>query len=141
LTQKTESTHPLDDMHDAEPTPPHQTPAQEDPVLDAMGRAMAALRQFSGHTNELLEAFDRAAARRLAGASYRELASSDEAMLVDFTSGPLKDLLDALSEFRRRQIRALYDDGMSMAELGRALGVTRQRVAVLLGNRESRQEG
>jgi DNA-directed RNA polymerase specialized sigma24 family protein len=93
---------------------------------------MAALRQFSGHTNELLEAFDRAAARRLAGASYRELASSDEAMLVDFTSGPLKDLLDALSEFRRRQIRALYDDGMSMAELGRALGVTRQRVAVLL---------
>jgi DNA-directed RNA polymerase specialized sigma24 family protein len=127
-------------MHDADPTPPHQTPVQEDPVLDAMGRAIAALRRFSGHTNELLEAFDRAAARRLAGASYRELAS-DDATLVDFTSGPLKDLLDALSDFRRRQIRALYDDGMSMAELGRALGVTRQRVAVLLGTKESRQEG
>src|SRR5947209_13820256 len=127
-------------MHDAHPTPPHDTPASHDPVLDAMGRAIEALRRFSGHTNELVEAFDRAAARRQAGASYRELAD-DEAMLVDFTSGPLKDLLDALSDFRRRQIRALYDDGMSMAELGRALGVTRQRVAVLLGNRESRQEG
>jgi len=85
-------------------------------------------------------AFDRAAARRHAGASYRELAA-DEAMLVDFTSGPLKDLLDSLSAFRRCQVRALYDDGMSMAELGRALGVTRQRVAVLLGTKESRQEG
>ena len=61
------------------------------------------LGHFSGHTNELLEAFDRAAARRQAGA-YRELAG-DEAMLVDFTSGPLKDLLDALSDFRRCQVR------------------------------------
>jgi DNA-directed RNA polymerase specialized sigma24 family protein len=127
-------------MHDADRTPPHYTPAQDDPVLDAMGRAIAALRQFSGHTNELLEAFDRAAVRRHAGASYRELAG-DEAMLVDFTSGPLKDLLDSLSAFRRCQVRALYEDGMSMAELGRALGVTRQRVAVLLGTKGSRQEG
>jgi DNA-directed RNA polymerase specialized sigma24 family protein len=123
-------------MHDADRTPPHYTPAQDDPVLDAMGRAIAALRQFSGHTNELLGA----AARRHAGASYRELAG-DEAMLVDFTSGPLKDLLDSLSAFRRCQVRALYEDGMSMAELGRALGVTRQRVAVLLGTKGSRQEG
>jgi DNA-directed RNA polymerase specialized sigma24 family protein len=118
-------------MHDSDRTPPPHAPAQDDPVLDAMDRAIGALRRFSGHTNELLEAFDRAAARRQAGASYRELAN-DEAMLVDFTSGPLKDLLDALSDFRRRQVRALYEDGMSMAELGRALGVTRQRVAVLL---------
>jgi len=126
-------------MHDSDPTPPHHSPAQDDAVLDAMGRAVDALHRFSWHTGELVEAFDRAVARRRAGASYRELAR-EEPILVDFTSGPLKDLLDALSDVRRRQVRALYDDGMSMAELGRALGVTRQRVAVLLDTKGSRQE-
>src|SRR5205807_6435222 len=68
------------------------------PFVCSGGMSHVRLGHFSGHTNELLEAFDRAAARRQAGA-YRELAG-DEAMLVDFTSGPLKDLLDALSDFR-----------------------------------------
>jgi DNA-binding transcriptional regulator LsrR (DeoR family) len=37
-----------------------------------------------------------------------------------------------MSLMRRRQAWALYEEGMTMAQLGRLLGVTRQRIAVLL---------
>jgi hypothetical protein len=127
-------------MHDIDPNhTSHDTRPPEDPVLDAIGGAAGALRTFTSHTNEVLEAFDRAVGRRQAGASYREIAEADGAF-VTFTSGPLKELLDALGEFRRQQARALYDEGMTMAELGRLFGVTRQRVAVLLDDKRSRPE-
>jgi hypothetical protein len=111
---------------------------QDDPLLEAMRRAVGALRQFSGHTDELAHAFDRAAARRERGASCREL-THDEGAFVEFTSGPLKELLAALSDFRRRQAHALREEGMTLAELGRLLGVTRQRVAVLLDDKRPRR--
>jgi hypothetical protein len=117
---------------------PHQsTPdnpvSSNDDVLEAMGTAVGALRRFSHHTTEILEAFDRAAGIRETGAPYRQIAEA-ERLFVDFTDGPFKELYEALSKLRRSQARALYEEGMTMAQLGRLLGVTRQRIAVLLGN-------
>lgn len=121
-----------------QPTQQHQQPGgYDDPVVESMGRVVGALRRFSGHTSEVLEAFDRAIQRLESGSSYRDVVA-EENLFVDFTEGPLKELLDALTDFRRRQAQALYDDGMTMAQLGRLLGVTRQRVAVLLGAKRSR---
>lgn len=102
-----------------------------DPVLEAMGAAVGALRRFSNHATEILEAFDRAAGMRETGASYRQIAS-EEPLFVDFSSGAFRELYEALSALRRKQARALYEEGMTMAQLGRLLGVTRQRIAVLL---------
>ncbi|MBV8979395.1 MAG: sigma-70 family RNA polymerase sigma factor [Acidimicrobiia bacterium] len=103
-------------------------------MLEAMGAAVGALRRFSHHTTEILDAFDRAAGMRETGASYGQIAEA-ERLFVDFSSGQFKELYDALSKLRRSQARALYAEGMTMAQLGRLLGVTRQRIAVLLGKK------
>jgi len=102
-----------------------------------MGAAVGALRRFSHHTTEILEAFDRAAGMRETGADYRQIAEAEK-LFVDFSSGPFKELYEALSKLRRSQARALYEEGMTMAQLGRLLGVTRQRIAVLLGNKTNK---
>jgi len=112
-------------------------PSPDDPVLAAMGGAVGALRRFTDHTTELLEAFDRAAGMREAGADYRQIAEK-EPLFVDFSAGPFRELYEALSALRRCQARTLYEEGMTMAQLGRLLGVTRQRIAVLLGDKSKR---
>jgi hypothetical protein len=117
----------------AGPTGPGVSP--DDPVLIAMGELVGALRRFSSETEQLLAALDHAAGRRGTGSSYREIAE-DGGVIVGFGSGSLRVLLDAVSEFRRAEARALYEEGMTMAQLGRTLGITRQRVAVLLDDRK-----
>ena len=114
---------------------PNQHAAPDDAVLAAMGGAVGALRRFAHHTTEILDAFDRAAGMRETGQSYRQIAEA-EPLFVDFSSGPVRELYDALSALRRCEARALHDEGMTMAELGRLLGVTRQRIAVLLDKRK-----
>jgi hypothetical protein len=118
----------MDDLH---PNPSSQHAAPDDPVLAAISGAVGALRRFSHHTTEILEAFDRSAGMRETGASYRDIAQ-EEPLFVDFSSGPFRELYEALSALRRAQARQLYEEGMTMAQLGRLLGVTRQRIAVLL---------
>jgi hypothetical protein len=102
-----------------------------------MGGAVGALRRFAHHSSEILEAFDRAAGMRETGASYRQIAEQ-ERLFIDFPSGPYKELVDAISALRRNQVAALYDEGMTMAQLGRLLGVTRQRIAVILDEKRKR---
>ena len=126
-------------MPDANPNPSPRQSAAHDPVLDAMGGASDALRRFAHHTTEVLETFDRAAGLRQAGSSYREIAEQ-ERLFIDFACGPYRELLDAVSALRRRQVRALYEEGMTMAQLGRLLGVTRQRIAVLLDDKRKRPD-
>jgi len=124
-------------MDDADSSPSPYPHAAQDPVLDAMGAAVGALRRFHHHTAEILEAFDRAAGMREAGADYRQIAEK-EPLFVDFSAGPFRELYEALSALRRCQARTLYEEGMTMAQLGRLLGVTRQRIAVLLGDKSKR---
>ena len=114
---------------------PQQHVRADDAVLAAMGGAVGALRRFAHHTTEILDAFDRAAGMRETGTSYRQIAE-EEPLFVDFSSGPFRELYDALSALRRSQARELHEEeGMSMAQLGRLLGVTRQRIAVLLDDK------
>jgi hypothetical protein len=120
-----------------QPPAPGDQASSSDQVLAAMGGAVSALRRFQDHTTEILEAFDRAGKRRETGAAYRQIAE-EESLFVDFSTGPFRELYEALSALRRTQAQALYDEGMTMAQLGRLLGVTRQRIAVLLGAQRAR---
>ena len=113
---------------DSNPSPHNSS---DDAVLAAMGGAVGALRRFAHHTTEVLDAFERAAGMRDTGASYRQIAER-ERLFIDFASGPYKELIDAVNALRRQEVRALYSEGMTMAQLGRLLGVTRQRIAVIL---------
>lgn len=116
---------------------PAADPAQQDPVLVAVGGLVGALRRFSAHTDELIAACDQAAGLRETGASYRKIADNGGPFIGE-AAGPLRDLLDAVGEYRRTQARALYEEGLTMAQLGRLLGVSRQRVAVLLGEKSEK---
>src|SRR5438270_9688195 len=115
------------DSSDSNPSPHNSS---DDAVLAAMGGAVGALRRFAHHTTEVLDAFERAAGMRDTGASYRQIAER-ERLFIDFASGPYKELVDAVNALRRQEVRALYSEGMTMAQLGRLLGVTRQRIAVI----------
>jgi hypothetical protein len=134
-------------MDDAHSHPTRQSPAADDDaagsstdsVLTAIAGAVGALRRFSDHTTEILDAFERAAETRETGASYRQIAE-DEPLFVEFSSGAFRELYDALSLLRRTQARALYEEGMTMAQLGRLLGVTRQRIAVLLSGKRKQPD-
>ncbi|MBV8297631.1 MAG: hypothetical protein JO085_12395 [Acidimicrobiia bacterium] len=128
-------------MHDDDPTlsppSPQHAPATDDPVLAALGDAAGALRRFATHSAEVLEAFGRVEGLREAGASYEQIAEC-ERLFIDFAAGPYKELVDAVSNLRRQQVAAIYEEGMTMAQLGRLLGVTRQRIAVVLEEKRKR---
>jgi hypothetical protein len=109
--------------------------AQDDPVLAATTNLADTLRRFAGHAENLARECDEAASLRRAGTSYREIADRGGPFIGE-AEGPLRELLDAVGEYRRCQARALYDDGLTMARLGRMLGITRQRVAVLLDEKK-----
>ena len=105
--------------------------ARDDPMLAAITNLSDALRRFAGHAEELARDCDAAAAQREAGTSYREIADR-RGPFIGESDGPLRELLDAVGEYRRCQAKVLYSEGLTMARLGRLLGITRQRVAVLL---------
>ena len=102
----------MDDTHPSS----HQSASNDsddDPVLAAMGKAVGALRRFSHHTSEILEAFDRAAGMRETGASYRDIAGAGKPTAltlyynVGCGDGPAE--LDPVAFTRRYVSRAVRD--------------------------------
>jgi hypothetical protein len=108
---------------------------QDDPVLAAITNLADVLRRFSVHASQLANECDEAAGLRDRGVPYREIADRGGPFIGE-AEGALRELLDAVGEYRRCQARALYDEGLTMAQLGRMLGITRQRVAVLLDEKK-----
>jgi hypothetical protein len=52
--------------------------------------------------------------------------------VVELMTESLDALLEAGSRLRRAKARALYEDGVTMAAIGKLFGVTRQRVSCLI---------
>jgi hypothetical protein len=71
--------------------------------------------------------------QRSAGRSYREIV---EATKGDLSVQLITETTQALAEFgarvRRTEALALYEEGMTMEEIAKKFGVTRQRVSALL---------
>ena len=67
------------------------------------------------------------------GKSYRELiATEDGPLIVHLLTESSAELDTCGASVRRAEARALHDEGMTMEEIARAFGVTRQRVSALL---------
>jgi hypothetical protein len=111
-----------------------------DATVEALDDLAGALRLFTTRTEGVLEAVERARRMRVAGATQQAVVAT-EPVLLGFWSGPVQELLEALREYRLRHAHALHDSGMSMAELGRLLGVSRQRVAVILDGHSDSSDG
>ena len=92
-------------------------------ALDANARRMAQIKRRIAEIRS----------QRSAGRSYREIV---EATKGDLSVQLITDATQALDEFgarvRRTEALALYNDGMTMEEIAKKFGVTRQRVSALL---------
>ena len=77
--------------------------------------------------------------QRSAGRSYREIVEATEG---DLSVQLITEATQALAEFgarvRRAEALALYGEGMTMEEIAKKFGVTRQRVSALLRDADGR---
>jgi hypothetical protein len=71
--------------------------------------------------------------QRSAGRSYREIVEATKGDLsVQLITAAARALDEVGARFRRTEALALYGEGMTMEEIAKKFGVTRQRVSALL---------
>jgi hypothetical protein len=102
-------------------------------VLEALEEMSAALREVSRRTEMMVAQAELVAALRREGGAWEDILFRDGTrrltrMLADSTCA----LSRANSAVRHAQADTLYRRGVTMGRIGRLLGISRQRVAVLL---------
>lgn len=113
-----------------------------DPVLVALEDLREALACNVEVGQTVLARIDELTDRRAAGASWTEVTMSEERpLVVELLSANLDRLSTAGSRLRRSQAKALHDEGMTMEQVARFFGVTRQRISALLKDRVSVRPG
>ncbi len=71
--------------------------------------------------------------RRLEGQSYREIVSGENLPLIAAVLTENVARLEAAgTRFREAEAHALHEEGMTMEEIGRLFGLTRQRISALI---------
>jgi hypothetical protein len=111
-----------------------QSPDAADDVLAALENLEAVLRENMERNRTAMRRADEIRRLRKRGHRYSEIVPSEERpLIVELLTRNLNELSDASSRFRRVEARALYSEGLTMAEIADLFGVTRQRVAALLG--------
>lgn len=99
---------------------------------------MACLDQLAGSSGELHRKVTRFTEAMRAtdwsdGLSYRQLVPLRKRLeIVEQISEVIREITSAGHLFRRMQARALYAEGLTMAQLASVFGVSRQRVSALL---------
>ncbi|MBB2899551.1 hypothetical protein FHR75_000339 [Kineococcus radiotolerans] len=120
------------------PVPPPRSPGLEvaDPTLASLTALVA---QAEESVRLLTLVGDRAGAlvrRRLAGDSYTEIIESKERpFIVEVITTAMAGMGEVGGQYRRAQARALRAEGVSVPDIARLFGVSRQRVSALLDDR------
>ena len=116
------------------------TMAGGDPLNKALRDLERALDANARRTAQIKRRIAEIRRQRSAGRSYREIV---EATKGDLSVQLITETTQALAEYgarvRRTEALALYNEGMTMEEIAKKFGVTRQRVSALL--REAGGEG
>ena len=72
-------------------------------------------------------------ARRLEGLPYRQIVADEDAPLIAaLLTENIQRLEAAGTRFRQAEAHALHEEGMTMEEIGRLFGLTRQRISALI---------
>jgi len=107
------------------------TPRDEDAALACLQQLAAASGALHRKVSQFTESMNRATWQE--GLTYGELLPLRKRLeMVREISDALRDLSASGHLFRRIEARALYAEGMTMAQLARVFGVSRQRVSALL---------
>jgi hypothetical protein len=111
------------------------SPDSTDPVLAALEELVLVLQETTELNRAAIRRAD--AIRRLRGNGhpYSEIVPMEERpLIVELLTQSLYDLAAVSSRLRKVEARALYSEGLTMAEIADLFGVTRQRIAALLGS-------
>jgi DNA invertase Pin-like site-specific DNA recombinase len=74
-----------------------------------------------------------AAARNPEALTYSKIVPLRQRLeLIEQISDAIRSLTRHCNHFRRSEARALYEDGLTMSELARVFGISRQRVSMML---------
>lgn len=119
-------------MSDSQSTQPSD---DNDPVVRAANDLARALRASVIEAMDALERLDAFRADRAAGVGYDDLVVAPvDRTVVAMLSHSQVQLATAGSVFRRAVARMMQEQGVSQADIARSFGVSRQRVAALLGS-------
>jgi hypothetical protein len=114
-------------------TPAPRTPPPDEQLWEAAAELAKAFQVAADYAGPMQERIEFLRQQREAGARYVDLVPRGERpMLLEATNTTLELLLTAGTRLRRLVAQVLYADGMTMDEVAATLGVTRQRVSVLL---------
>ncbi len=106
---------------------------QGDEVLDAVWAMIDVVRQIAERLESAEAQAERIIDMRSAGRPYREIiASAQRPLLVQIATMDLEAIAAAGTRLRRISARALRDEGMTIDQIAKEFGVSRQRVSRLL---------
>jgi hypothetical protein len=112
---------------------PSQDPT--DAVLAALEDLETVLRETTERNRTAILRADAIRRLREGGHRYSDIVPMEERpLIVELLTQSLSELSDASSHFRKVEARALYSEGLTMAEIAELFGVTRQRIAALLNS-------
>jgi hypothetical protein len=117
------------------------TPGPDDEALACLSDLAASSGELHHQLSELSRRLVLTRGRQLPGASYAQMIPiEDRLAMMEQISTAIKALVRDGSRFRRLEARALYAEGLTMAQLATAFGVSRQRVSALLRDAEDAAE-
>jgi len=114
----------------------------DDALLDSLLEAVAVLERIRDSADGLVADANVLLAQRREGRPWEEILRDEPAPGVSVVFADRADALSgASSRLRRAQVDALYRRGVPMHRIGSLLGITRQRVAVLLKATREEEDG
>ncbi len=110
-----------------------QGPPGHDPTLLALEELVAAAAEVTRMTAHVTARAAHIRSRRLEGLPYRQIvADENNPLIAALLTENIQRLEAAGTRFRQAEAHALHDEGMTMEEIGRLFGLTRQRISTLI---------
>jgi len=109
-----------------------QLAEDEDEFLDALSTLEDVLADNGQRASLIKKRIAQLRRSRSKGASYTELVSGDDRLIVQLLTESSKALDTSGANVRRAEAHALHAEGMTMEQIADRFGVTRQRVSTLL---------
>lgn len=117
-------------------------PPLDDEVLAAIGALLEALEDNVALVEQCRRRAQALEVERRRGRAYRDiLPGGDEPLIVETMREGLGRLTAAASRFQHAEAKALYEEGLTMEQIGRLFGISHQRVSVMLKRAQGAPRG
>jgi predicted transcriptional regulator len=115
--------------------------SEEDEILMGLADLVAATDELRRRLASLLGSTPMSL-RGTTSLSYGQIMPLNKRIqVIELISEAYKSVADAAGRFRQAEVKALYDEGMTMDEIATVVGVTRQRVSALLRQAARQRRG